>query len=171
MGDNGNDKETKELTEQEEREQRFIQNLALGMNIKEAALNAGYSKSTANSSVYQKFYSPNFLNKLQEYVKSIPEARAELAKVRLPKLFQLEDKFYQKCSKDPELYAKYSKISERDYKLAGLLKEEVKAQVIVPIQVAVQLQNVLSEQQNVSQVDSDTVTIENDKSDQDDDGE
>ena len=141
--------EKKEPHEDDERETRFIEYLALGLSPLKAGLKAGYAESYARSTLYQKFNNPNFISKIQKYADKLPETRTTLAKLRLPKLHKIEEKFYDKCENDPELFARYSKIAERDYKLAGLLKEQVQTQILVPVQVAIQVQNVLDDQQKV----------------------
>ena len=140
------------------RETKFMEYLALGMNITEAGLKAGYSQSYSKTDIRRKLNSPRFISKLAEFADQQPETRTTLAKLRLPKLYNLEDKFFDKCEDDPELYARYSKISEREYKLAGLMTQDVQAQIIVPVSVAIQVQNHLQQQESVSSKD-DIVTI------------
>ena len=141
--------------------------LALGYTPTEAGLKAGYAESYAKTDIRRKLTSPNFIAKLQKFADKMPEARTTLAKLRLPMLYDLEEKFYQKCENDPVLLAKYGKVAERDYKLAGLLKEDVKAQILVPVNVAIQVQDVLQAQQPPLHVD----TVEVDKLEHSEDSE
>ena len=132
-----------------DRELAYIENLAIGLDPVPAMINAGYTKRYAQCYAKRKLNNPNFISRLAKYVEKFPEHRATLAKTRLPKLFSLENDFYEKCQDDPELYAKYSKISERDYKLAGLLKDEIQVQAIVPVNIAIQVQTAITEQQTL----------------------
>ena len=129
------------------REIKFIEHLALGYEPVEAAIKAGYTKGYATCHAKRKLFSPNFIAKVQAYADKIPGTRSTLAKLRLPKLFDIEEQFFEQCKTDPKLYAKYSKVSEREYKLSGLLKDEVQAQILIPVNVAVQVQNTINDQQ------------------------
>jgi len=129
------------------REIAFIENLAIGLEPVKAMINAGYTPGYARSYAKRKLNDPQFISRLAHHVEKFPEHRTTLAKTRLPKLYSIEAKFLDKCENDPELYAKYSKLSEREYKLAGLLKEEVNIQAIIPVQVAIQIQTHIEDQQ------------------------
>ncbi len=139
------------------RETLFIENMTLGLAPIPAAIKAGYSENYAQSAIKAKLNNPLFISRLAKYADKLPETRTTLAKLRLSKLYDLEDKFYDLCQDDPELYAKHNKVAERDYKLAGLLKEEVSVQILIPVQVAIQVQSAMLEQHNPA----DVVTIEN----------
>lgn len=58
------------VNEDEERENAFIRYLFLGLGVTDAASKAGYSKSYAESAVYQKFKSPRFQDKIRDYAVS-----------------------------------------------------------------------------------------------------
>jgi len=139
------------------REIKFIEFLGIGLEPVQAAIKAGYSKNYAYCHAKRKLNSPTFIAKVAKYAEKLPESRTTLAKLRLPKLYHIEDKFLARCEDEPELYARYAKISEREYKLAGLLKDEVNIQAIVPIQVAIQIQgHVEAQQSKVSQITLDS---------------
>ena len=123
-----------EKSKRRERQEKFVENIALGYGIREAALRAGYSKSSCRSYAYLLLQKPHVVEIMREYSKRIPEARQRLAAVRLLRVVKIEDKLLKKAEKDPELVAKYPKIVEREYKLAGLLNEETQqAQQIINV--------------------------------------
>jgi len=140
------------------REIAFIENLAIGLEPVKAMINAGYTPGYARSYAKRKLNDPKFISRLAHHVEKFPEHRTTLAKARLPKLYSIEAKFLDKCEDDPELYARYSKLSEREYKLAGLLKDEVTIQAVVPVQVAIQIQTHIESQQ----AKSPQITLESD---------
>lgn len=125
-----------QLTTLSDQENLLIENLANGMNTRNAAIAAGYSEATANSTIYSKLRRPAFLARLGEAVKDLPDARIAIAKARLPLLARIEAKAYEKMEDDPELMLKYGKFTEREYKLAGLLSDAPQAQVNVTVNVA-----------------------------------
>jgi len=140
------------MSKNEDREIRLLENLALGFPVSTAGVEAGYTKGYSTSGLYQKFNNPAFISKLQQYVKDFPETRRNLAKLRLPKLYEIEERFLQKCMDDPELYARYPKVSERDYKLAGLGTDEQPSKPTVQVAVLVNVQSALA-----AQIDQDDV--------------
>ncbi len=73
------------LPEKFDKQELLIRNLCLGMNVTQAASQAGYSDSTAQSSVYQMIKQPKFQARLKEYV---------LAHniIDIPKVISLENK-------------------------------------------------------------------------------
>lgn len=70
---------------QEDRQNKFIGNLFAGMNIRQAALKAGYSKQTASKSIYTTLRSPRTQQKIREYA-----ITHELTS--LPDILKIEDK-------------------------------------------------------------------------------
>jgi len=120
----------------DERELALIQNLSEGQCMRTAAINAGYSESTANGTIYSKMSSPAFVKRLSEAVQHMPDARIAIAKARIPRLVKIEEKAIQLLQDDPELALKYPKSVEREYKLAGLLSDAPQAQVNVTVNVA-----------------------------------
>ncbi len=51
-----------------DKQELLIRNICLGLSTKQAALDAGYSESTAESSIYQMIKKPNFQTRLREYI-------------------------------------------------------------------------------------------------------
>ena len=142
------------------REERFIENLALGFNIREAGLKAGYTQSYCNGTLPRKLNSPNFIKKIQQYADSFPEYRQTLAKLRLAKVFHIEEKILDRALQDTDyaITAGVSKTVEREYKLTNLLVDQTVQVTMVPVNVAIQVQNHLQRQESVSSKD-DIVTI------------
>ena len=124
------------------REDKFIELYALGLPTTEAAIKAGYSESYAKTSIRLRFNSPRFIRKLASYVADIPEARQELAKARLLKLYNIEDKVLDKASDDLDYAVTpgVSKLIEREYRLTGLLQDDHARPVMVQVNLAL-LQN------------------------------
>lgn len=127
--------EQTQLSTLSEQENLLIENLANGMNTRNAAIAAGYSEATANSTIYSKLRRPAFLARLGEAVKDLPDARVAIAKARLPLLARLESKAYEKMEDEPELVLKYGKFTEREYKLAGLLADAPAQQTTITVNV------------------------------------
>jgi len=121
------------------REIAFIENLAIGLDPIQAMINAGYTPGYARSYAKRKLNDPKFISRLAHHVEKFPEHRTTLAKARLPKLYSIEAKFLDKCE-------------------AGLLKDEVTIQAVVPVQVAIQIQTHIESQQ----AKSPQITLESD---------
>jgi len=78
-----------------------------------------------------------------------------MAKVRLKRAAYIENTIYDRAEKDVDfaIHPTVAKTLERDYKLAGLLHDFSPSQVLVPIQVAIQIQtHIESQQAKVSQI-------------------
>lgn len=75
-------------------EDAFIQNLFAGMKPKEAAIAAGYSESSASSTIYTKKKNPKFIRKLQHYAISHGSLTA------IPKLMKLDNQVIKEYEQD-----------------------------------------------------------------------
>ena len=141
-----------------DREERFIEYLALGIPLRDAGLKAGYSPTYCSGTLPRKLHSPNFIKKIQAYCDDYPKYRTTLAKLRLAKVFQIEENILNKALTDTDYAVTpgVSKTVEREYKLTGLLQEPGTTQVLVPIQVSIDIQGSLEDQQAGK-----TVLIEN----------
>lgn len=89
-------KEKHELIQQEpDRLDMMVRNICLGMDVKNAALDAGYSPATANSSIYTIIKGPRFQEKMIKYVKANNL-------MSLPKIMQIEQTIIDKIAKNLE---------------------------------------------------------------------
>ena len=104
------------------REDLFIRNLFITPNVKQAALEAGYSKGTSTGPIYQKIKSPRFQAKLVEYAKAHNI-------LNLPKILSIENKAIEYLSTldGQELLqglAKSKHTITQQKQISGLLKPE-----------------------------------------------
>jgi len=134
--------------------------IALGKKYQEAGRIAGFAESTLKTgSFYKKCKSP-YISTLIDYIAdSYPDKRRQMAKIRLSRAVEIENNIYEKAEQDTEFAVNsvVAKTLERDYKLAGLLHDFSPAQVLVPIQVAIQIQTHIEDQQSkVSQITLDS---------------
>jgi len=129
---------TKEIDDSHSRETKFLENLAIGLNVTEAGLKAGYSESYAKTDIRRKLVSPRFLAKLQAYCDTFPDQRRTLAKLRLPLHARIEDKIINKALEDVEFATRpvVAKTLERDYRIAGLLQDESAKPIMVQVNLA-----------------------------------
>ena len=114
-----------ELTRKEaSREELLIRNLFLDMDLKPAARAAGYSESYISSTLYQKFKSPRFQNKIRDFAASLNYSF-------LPKVLNIHRLGLEAIEKDlknggVEKASKLKHISRDSLRMAGLLNDENK---------------------------------------------
>jgi hypothetical protein len=114
------DKDKKE----ESREALFIRNLFLDMDVKAAGRAAGYSEAYISSTMYQKFRSPRFQNKIRDFAASLNYSF-------LPKVLNIHRLGLEAIEKDlreggVEKASKLKHISRDSLRMAGLLNDEGK---------------------------------------------
>jgi hypothetical protein len=98
-------------------EDLFTRNLFLYPTIKEAALAAGYSESSAESTVYTKMKSSKFQDKVREYAK-------EHDLLNIPRILSIEDKVLSHLEDNPLDIGKFKDTIKQKKTIAGLLKQE-----------------------------------------------
>jgi len=124
--------------------------IALGKKYQEAGRIAGFAESTLKTGYfYKKCKSPYISTLIDHIADSYPDKRRQMAKVRLARAVEIENNIYEKAEQDTEfaINPTVAKTLERDYKLAGLLHDFSPSQVLVPIQVAIQIQTHIEDQQ------------------------
>jgi phage terminase small subunit len=122
---------------------KLFDGLIEGLSIKDAALAAGYSPTNATSALYSQLKSKALASKMGEYIKQLPTARRNLALMRLPRLSKIEETILEKAEGDPEYALRASKTIEREYKIAGILQDEVHGPATVQIQTLNVIQQAL----------------------------
>jgi hypothetical protein len=108
----------------ESREALFIRNLFLDMDVKTAGREAGYSEAYTSSTLYQKFKSPRFQNKIRDFAASLNYSF-------LPKVLNIHRLGLEAIEKDlknggVEKASKLKHISRDSLRMAGLLNDENK---------------------------------------------
>jgi len=120
-------KPEKEHEKEATREELFIRNLFLDMGVKDAARQAGYSESYLSSSLYKRFRSPRFQNKIKDFAISLNYSF-------LPKVLNIHRLGLEAIEKDlreggVEKASKLKHISRDSLRMAGLLNEDNKPAV------------------------------------------
>jgi len=131
-------------------------NIALGMPNTQAGLKAGFAKTYVYTGQFaNKCSSPYITSIIDHIADQYPDHRRRMAKIRLKRAAYIENTIYDRAEKDIDfaINPTVAKTLERDYKLAGLLHDFSPSQVLVPIQVAIQIQtHIESQQSKVSQI-------------------
>ena len=140
MTDNNSDNLPTEPINQEE---LFIRNLFIEPSITQAALNAGYSESSAKSHIYTKLRQPKFQEKIRDY------ARQHELIDSVPTILRLENQALKYLEDKPEELPKFASILKQKKQIAGLLSQDV-----APQQATISIGAVANLMLNVSQVDS-----------------
>jgi len=102
------------LPEAPSREDLFIRNLFLYRTVKEAAIEAGYSANTANSTIYVKLKKKSFKNKIRDYA-----ITNDL--LSLPKIAYIEEQVLDHLVKNPLDAPKHARMLKEKKRIAGIL--------------------------------------------------
>ena len=86
-------------------------------NVKQAALAAGYSEKSANSSIYTLIKRPKFQARLREYYNGQTVAL-------LPKLFAIDNNVVDRCLKDVDCVPKFKDTLKQIKQSAGVLSPD-----------------------------------------------
>jgi len=138
----------------DERQRKFAHYLALGMKPYPAALKAGYSETYAKSGVYKvlgvgKKKGTPLEEKVQGISKSFRDTYPEFCANMLPDISYFERRIVEKLVDDPDSLDSVKAKVVRDMKRsAGVLQEEGRPIQFIPVQVAIQIQQVVDRQQN-----------------------
>jgi len=110
--------DTSDLVSTNDREQRFIENLATRKSIKQAAIDAGYSIGYASGDIYHKVKSPKFISKLRSHYNGV-------AASLLPSIINAEAKVIDIVAADPEQLPKFRHTLRELKQSAGVLSPDV----------------------------------------------
>lgn len=114
--------ETLPITQDEIREQEFIRNLAVCKSRAEAARLAGYSESYITGTLYKKFKSKQFQDKIKKYYNGN-------AHTLLPKILEAERKVVDLVNEDVEKLPKFRHTLKEIKQTTGLLESDDKPRV------------------------------------------
>lgn len=138
------------ITGQEEhpREDKVLMLVLLGLKPTKAARMSGYSESYSRFGIHRALReSKMFGEKLDEILGKMPAVYRQYCAARLFRVAGIEDKALQEMEIDPTLAIRHPQILRQLKVACGAMVEEHTPQILVPVQVAVQVQNFLSEQQ------------------------
>ena len=121
MGLNQNSEVTKNVTEEPDREQLFIEHLATEPSIRQAGLKAGYSQGYCDSTLCRKLTNPKFQARLREHYKGLKHAQ-------LPLINRIEAQAIDEYLEKPELAIKHPGLLKDLKTAAGIQQEEQKAE-------------------------------------------
>ena len=133
-----------------DQEAAFIRNLFLFPSITQAALESGYSESSAKSHIYTKLRQPKFQEKIREY------ARTHELIESIPTILRLENNALKYLDGKPEELPKFAALIKQKKQIAGLLSQDSPVS-----QAMISIGQVANLMLNVSQVEpgnSDNVT-------------
>jgi len=139
------------------RREKFIEKLGRLRRWKEAALEAGYSKSYAETIEYRMKRNSKFMDEL------IRRYGANASVARLPRLQSIRDQVYDLVEKNPEKEKDYKHVFKTDLQMAGVLNDnQPEQQTTINIQGIQQLMVHLGERRR-KQLEADAVDAEIDE--------
>ena len=100
-----------------DKEELFIRCLSTAPTVKAAALEAGYSETTASGAIYTKMKDPKFIQKVSEYYNYNSVAL-------LPKILGVEKQVIELVSSDPEKLPKFRHTIRELKQSAGVLQPD-----------------------------------------------
>lgn len=121
---------TKELTTTNnnrkltELQEALIPALFVNKTQKEAALQAGYSESTASKAISKVIKNPEFQSRLREYATTNNL-------LNVPILAQIESKIYTKVLQDPGKYKDFKEVFKQTKQIAGILDKDTVPQTTI----------------------------------------
>lgn len=159
--ENGND--SKELTdnslrdeviefitgqEGQPREDKTLMLILLGLKPTKAARMSGYSESYSRFGIHRALReSKMFGEKLEKILGKMPSVYRQYCAARLFRVAGIEDKALTEMEIDPTLAIRHPQILRQLKVACGAMVDEHTPLILIPVQVAVQVQNCLSEQQ------------------------
>jgi len=134
----------------DERQRKFYHYLALGMKPYPACRKAGYAENYCKSGIYSTLgVDKEGSKKVSQISKNFRDTYPEFCANMLPDIAYMERRIVEKLVDNPDsLDAVKSKLVRDIKRSAGVLQEEARPVQFIPVQVAIQIQQVVDQQQN-----------------------
>lgn len=142
------------------KEDKVLMLVLLGLKPTKAARMSGYSESYSRFGIHRALReSKMFGEKLEQILGEMPSVYRQYCAARLFRIAGIEDKALQKMESDPTLAIRHPQILRQLKVACGAMVDEHTPQALIPVQVAIQIQNLLQDQQNALK-QNETVLIE-----------